>query len=462
MKRLIFVNDKTIKLKVTLMSEEEDFEWYGEFVKKGYEPDLNREVVVTFKVTPAKGFSIEDAAGAVASESSIGTWTTLYAWYDHDRVLKLMGKAFSFKDAGEGSYYVRVAYPVELFEEANMPAFLASVAGNIFGMKRVEGLRIEDIYLPEAFYRSFKGPYRGISGVRDVLKVYERPIVGTVPKPKVGYSPEEEEKLAYELLIGGMDYIKDDENLASPKYCTFEKRANAVMKAIDKAEKETGEKKTWLANVTADVREMQKRMKLLYDVGNPHVMVDVVVVGWSSLTYVRDLAEEYKLAIHAHRAMHAAFTRNSKHGISMYVLAKLLRFIGVDQLHIGTPGVGKLEAKAMDVVRMANMLRAENFVPDDNNIYMQQSFKGIKPVFPVSSGGLHPGTLPEVIRRLGKDIVLQVGGGTIGHPDGPFAGARAVRQSIEASIKGIPLDEYAKENKELRRALEKWGTVIPI
>jgi ribulose-bisphosphate carboxylase large chain len=330
-------------------------------------------------------------------------------------------------------------------------------------MRRVKGLRVEDIYLPYDFIKYFRGPVKGVKGVREIFKVYDRPIVGTVPKPKVGYTSDEVEKLAYEILGGGMDYIKDDENLVSPSYCRFEARAKAVMKIIDKVEKETGERKVWFANITADVREMEKRLKLVADYGNPYIMVDVVVTGWSALTYIRDLAEEYGLAIHAHRAMHAAITRNPNHGISMFTLAKLYRIIGVDQLHIGTPEVGKLEAKTIDVIRNAKVLREDPFTPDkDDELHLQQYFYHIKPALPVSSGGLQPANLPAVVKVLGIDCVMQIGGGVIGHPDGPKAGAAAVRQALEAMAKGIPLEDYAKEHKELRRALEKWGKAIPI
>lgn len=438
----------------------EKFEWYNVFVKKDYKPDFDNDVIVVFRITPAKGFSIEEAAGAVASESSVGTWTTLSVL--PDRIWRLMGKAYDIKDLGDGSYLVKIAYPVELFEEGNMPGFMASIAGNVFGMKRVKGLRVEDIYLPPSFIKYFKGPVKGIKGVREIYKVYDRPIVGTVPKPKVGYSPDELEKVVYEYLVGGMDYAKDDENLTNQPFCRFEARAKAIMKAIDKAEKETGERKVWLANITADVREMEKRLKLVADYGNPFIMVDVVIVGWSALTYIRDLAEEYGLGIHAHRAFHAAFTRNPHHGVAMYTLAKLYRLIGVDQLHIGTPGVGKLEAKTKDVINHARILREQHYTPDPDDIFhMEQKWLHIKPALPTSSGGLHPGTVPDVIKALGVDIVIQVGGGVLGHPDGPRAGAAAVRQAIEAYLKGIPLDEYAVTHKELKRALEKWGYVKP-
>lgn len=439
----------------------EKFEWYDMFVKKDYKPNLDRDVVVTFKVMPAQGFSLEDAAGGIASESSVGTWTTLTSL--PERIWRLMGKAYEFIDLGEGSWLVRIAYPVDLFEEGNMPTFLASIAGNIFGIKRVKNLRIEDIYMPEEFLKHFKGPVKGVKGVRDVYKVYDRPILGTVPKPKVGYTPEELEALSFEILTGGMDFVKDDENLASPPYCRFDSRAKAIMKAIEKAEKETGEKKVWLANITADVREMERRLKLVADYGNPFVMVDVVIAGWSSLTCVRDLAEEYGLAIHAHRAFHAAFTRNPAHGLSMFALAKLFRVVGVDQLHVGTPEVGKLEAKTEEVINICRVLREPTYIPrEGDSLRLKQEWHHLKNVLPTSSGGLHPGTLPEVMRVLGVDLAIQVGGGVLGHPGGPREGAMAVRQAVEAYLKGVSLEAYAETHSELRKALDKWGYVRPI
>lgn len=443
------------------MRSSEKFEWYDVFVKKDYEPDLANDVIAVFRITPAEGFSVEAAAGAVASESSVGTWTTLSRL--PERIWRLMGKVYEIRDLGDGTYLTKIAYPVDLFEEGNLPGFLASIAGNVFGMKRVKGLRLEDIYFPQRFLKHFKGPVKGIQGVRDIYKVYDRPIVGTVPKPKVGFSPDELKEVVYEYLVGGMDYAKDDENLTSPSFCKFKARAEAVMKAIDKAENETGERKVWLANITSDVREMEKRLKLVADYGNPFVMVDVVITGWSALTYVRDLAEEYGLGIHAHRAFHAAFTRNPYHGVSMFTLAKLYRLIGVDQLHVGTPGVGKLEAKKRDVIYNARVLREKHFKPDSDDVFhLEQEWYHIKPAFPTSSGGLHPGTLPDVIEALGIDIVIQVGGGVLGHPDGPRAGAAAVRQAIEAYLKRIPLEDYARDHKELKRALEKWGRTKPM
>jgi len=144
-------------------------------------------------------------------------------------------------------------------------------------------------------------------------------------------------------------------------------------------------------------------------------------------------------------------------------LFRIIRIIYVVQLHVGTSEVGKLEAKKVDVIRHARVLREQIFKPDpDDEFHLEQNFHRIKPALPAASGGLHSGTLPEVIKTMGVDLVIQVGGGVIRHPDGPSAGAASVRQAIEAAIKGMPLDEYAKEHKELRRELEKWGYAKPI
>ena len=82
---------------------------------------------------------------------------------------------------------------------------------------------------------------------------------------------------------------------------------------------------------------------------------------------------------------------------------------------------------------------------------------------PVASGGLHPGVLPEVLTVYETtDMVLQVGGGIHGHPDGTNAGTKATVQAIEAWKEGISLEDKAKSHPELEKALEKWGYLKPV
>src|SRR5271157_4552033 len=125
-------------------------EWYHEFVDPAYTPSRD-DLLCLFRLEPASGFSIEEAAGRVASESSVGTWTEVTTM--KPRIRKLMAKAYEIQ-----GNYVKIAYPGNLFEPGNMAQVLSSIAGNIFGMKAVEHVRLEDVRWPRKLLSSFKGP----------------------------------------------------------------------------------------------------------------------------------------------------------------------------------------------------------------------------------------------------------------------------------------------------------------
>ncbi len=405
---------------------------YLDYYDSRHKP-TSKHLVCEFKIKPAKGVSLKEAACAVAAESSVGTWTkvttaTKHTWSIRARVFKLSkGKAF-------------VSYPEILFEKGNMPQILSSIAGNIFGMKAVESLRLEDVIFTKGIVKSFKGPRFGLHGVRKKLKVKDRPLLGTIVKPKIGLGPKQHSEVAYEAWYGGCDLVKDDENLSSQRFNPFKERIVRTLEKQDLAEEETGERKAYMPNITAEVDEMLDRLDFVREHGGKYVMVDVLTAGFSAVQTVRENSKG--LIIHAHRAMHAAVTRNKAHGVSMLVLAKVFRLIGVDQLHTGTI-VGKMEGGKKEVQEINRALKAK--------------MHGLKPVFPVASGGLSPVHVPSLIKYLGKDVIIQMGGGIHGHPDGTVAGAMAARQAIEAVMNGVSLKEYAEDNIELRHALIKWG-----
>jgi len=421
-------------------------EWYHQFVDLKYKPSPT-DLLCLFKVQPASGFTIKDAAGRVASESSVGTWTEVTTM--RPRIRKLMAKMCRI----DGSL-LTVAYPIRLFEPGNMPQIISSIAGNIFGMKAIRNLRLEDIRWPKKLAESFRGPMFGTRGIRRILRVEKRPLTATVLKPKLGLTAKEHANAGYEAWVGGIDLLKDDENLSSQTFNRFRERLRMCFKMRDKAEKETGERKSYLINVTAEAREMLRRAKAVAEAGGEYVMVDILTVGWSALQTLREECQDLKLAIHAHRAFHAAFTRNSLHGMSMLAVSDVARLIGVDQLHIGTV-VGKLESPREEVIALRDNLQRKK--TNSNASSLGQDWGSIKPVFPTCSGGLHPGLVPKLIRMVGTNIIVQAGGGVWGHPDGGRAGATALRQAVEAAMSGESLENYARDHRELRRALETWG-----
>jgi ribulose-bisphosphate carboxylase large chain len=413
-----------------------------EFINLKYRPKSN-DLICLFRVEPNK-VSLKEAAANVALESSIGTWTEVKSQKDY--VKKLAAKVFSIK-----GNFVKIAYPSSLFEKANAPNILSSIAGNIFGMKIVKNLRLEDIKIPKPILNSFLGPKYGIKGIRKIMKIKDRPLLGTIIKPKLGLRTKDHAYVAYDAWKGGCDIVKDDENLSSQKFNEFEERLARTLEAANLAEETTGERKAYLINVTAETKEMMKRAQLVEDLGGKFVMIDVVTEGFGALQTLREA--DFKLVIHAHRAMHAAFTRNKKHGISMMVLADLCRLIGMDTLHIGT-AIGKLEGDIELISELEEEIERKTVKETKNRL--AQNWGRIKPTLAVSSGGLHPGHVPFLIKHLGKDLVIQMGGGIHGHPKGTLKGAFAARQAIEATIQKKTLKKYAKDHIELKEALEYW------
>jgi ribulose-bisphosphate carboxylase large chain len=422
-------------------------EWYSEFVDLNYRPKPT-DLVCIFRVRPAAGFDIVEAAGRIASESSCGTWTTIGTM--KPRIRRLMARAFYMeRDC------IHIAYPDALFEAGNLPQVFSAIAGNIFGMKAVARLRLEDVHWPPHLIQTFRGPQYGIAGVRRLLRIHGRPLTATVPKPKVGLSAREHAAIGYEAWLGGIDLLKDDENLTSLSFNKFAARVSECFRVRAKAEANTGERKSYLVNVTAETKEMLRRARLVHDHGGEYVMIDFLTVGWAGLQTLREECADLRLAIHAHRAFHSTFTRLRDHGVSLDVLAAAARLIGVDQLHVGT-GVGKLESPRAEVERLVRTLTRRRVEADKR--WLPQEWGNVKPVLPVTSGGLHPGLIPKVLSFLGPDVVVQVGGGLWGHPRGARAGAAAVRQAVDALVQGKELEEQARHHSELAAALERWGT----
>ncbi len=413
---------------------------YGDYgyLHIGEAIDLNDHIIGVFRVKSSLPLTV--AAEAIAAESSVGTWTGL-STMPADRFKKLAAKVI---EINEKQGIVKVAYPVALWETDNLAQLLSGIAGNIFGLKEVEALRVEDAIFPEKYVRYFEGPAFGVDGIRDYLGVYDRPVLGTIIKPKLGLTAKEHAQVAYKAWANGVDLVKDDENLTSQSFNNFYDRIRYTLEAKKKAEEETGEKKIYAANVTAQPDEMLRRAEFVKANGGGCVMLDILTAGLSALEYLRK--QDYNMIIHGHRAMHGAFTRHKDQGISMLFIAKLARLAGVDELHIGTV-VGKMEGEKNEVMEIRE--------------FLMKPWYGVKRVMHVASGGLHPGLVEALYKMTGKDVIINMGGGIHGHPQGTEAGARAARQAIELVAEGKSLDEVKRTDKypELKEALEKWGTI---
>lgn len=401
-----------------------------------------KDLIATYYFRTKDGVDASYAANAIREEQTTGTWTSLSTVNDKTAyVHALDGSVEDLVELPDGGYLTRICFPHEIFEKGNIPQYLSVIAGNLFGLGKLEAVRLLDIDLPENLCGC--GPKFGIDGVRKIVgtEVSCRPHIGTIIKPKVGLNPKDTAQVAYEAALGGLDLIKDDETLTNQSFCPLFERLEAVMDALDHAKDETGKQVLYAVNVTTGGDKIVELAHKAVSAGANMLMVDVLTAGFSA---IQALAEDsaINVPIHVHRTMHGALTRNPHHGIAMRPIAKLVRSAGGDQLHTGSVS-GKMGSKAGEVIA--------------DNMEITKPLSYLKPVFPVSSGGLHPGKVAAEISKLGTDIVLQAGGGIHGHPEGTTAGTRAMLQAAEAAVLGIPAREYSLSHPELAAALAKWG-----
>ncbi|TFU27282.1 form I ribulose bisphosphate carboxylase large subunit [Thermus tengchongensis] len=447
-----------------------------EYKQMGYwDPDYepkDTDTIALFRVTPQPGVEPEEAAAAVAGESSTATWTVV--WTDRLTYLdRYRAKAFRVEPVpgNPEQYFAWIAYDLALFEEGSIANMTSSIIGNVFGFKAIKALRLEDLRIPVAYLKTFKGAPHGIPVERDMLNKYGRPLLGATVKPKLGLSGRNYGRVVYEALAGGLDFTKDDENINSQPFMRWRDRFLYAQEAVMKAEQVTGERKGHYMNVTAPTMEdVYERLEFAKEIGSIIVMVDLTM-GYTALQSVSNWCHRNGMILHLHRASHATFTRQKNHGINFRVLAKWMRMLGVDHIHAGT-AVGKLEGDPNLVRGYYDILR-EQYVKADpvKGIYFDQDWAYLPAVMPVASGGIHAGQMHLLLSLFGDDVVLQFGGGTIGHPMGIQAGATANRVALEAMVKARNegrdilaegpeiLKKAAQHSPALAAALETWGSV---
>jgi len=446
------------------------------YTQMGYwEPDYipkDTDVLVLFRITPQEGVDPEEAAAAVAGESSTATWTVV--WTDRLTACeKYRAKAYRVEPVpGNGEqFFAWIAYDLDLFEPGSIANLTASIIGNVFGFKALKALRLEDMRLPVAYVKTFPGPATGIVVERERLDKFGRPLLGATTKPKLGLSGKNYGRVVYEALRGGLDFVKDDENINSQPFMHWRDRFLYCMEAVNRAQAATGEVKGHYLNVTAATMEdMYERATFARELGSCIIMIDLVI-GYTAIQSMANFARRNDLVLHLHRAGHGTYTRQKSHGISFRVISKWMRLAGVDHIHAGTV-VGKLEGDPDMVQGFYNVLREDrNTVDLQRGIFFDQDWASMRKVMPVASGGIHAGQMHQLLHYLGEDCVLQFGGGTIGHPMGIAAGATANRVALEAMVLARNegrdiwnegpeiLAAAARHCSPLKAAIDTWGDI---
>jgi len=442
------------------------------YKQMGYwEPDYvpkDTDVIALFRITPQPGVDHEEAAAAVAGESSTATWTVV--WTDRLTACELYrAKAYRSElvpntgpgTKNEAQYFAYIAYDLDLFEEGSIANLTASIIGNVFGFKAVKALRLEDMRLPVAYLKTFQGPATGIVVERERLDKFGRPLLGATTKPKLGLSGRNYGRVVYEGLKGGLDFMKDDENINSQPFMHWRDRFLYCMEAVNKASAATGEVKGHYLNVTAGTMEaMYERAEFAKSLGSVIIMIDLVV-GYTAIQSMALWARKNDMILHLHRAGNSTYSRQKNHGMNFRVICKWMRMAGVDHIHAGTV-VGKLEGDPLMIKGFYDTLRDTHSKQNlETGIFFEQDWASLNKCMPVASGGIHAGQMHQLLDYLGEDVILQFGGGTIGHPQGIQAGAVANRVALEAMV--LARNEgrdYVKEGPKILADAAKWCTPL--
>nr|YP_010713734.1 ribulose-1,5-bisphosphate carboxylase/oxygenase large subunit [Galdieria phlegrea]WDA99816.1 ribulose-1,5-bisphosphate carboxylase/oxygenase large subunit [Galdieria phlegrea] len=443
------------------------------YAKMGYwNPDYqvkDTDVLALFRVTPQPGVDPIEAAAAVAGESSTATWTVV--WTDLLTAADIYrAKAYRVDQVPNNpeQYFAYIAYELDLFEEGSIANLTASIIGNVFGFKAVKALRLEDMRLPIAYLKTFQGPATGVILERERLDKFGRPLLGCTTKPKLGLSGKNYGRVVYEALKGGLDFVKDDENINSQPFMRWRERYLFVMEAVNKAAAGTGEVKGHYLNVTAaTMEEMYQRAEFAKELGSVIIMIDLVI-GYTAIQTMAKWARNNDMILHLHRAGNSTYSRQKNHGMNFRVICKWMRMAGVDHIHAGTV-VGKLEGDPIITRGFYKTLLLPKLERNlQEGLFFDMDWASLRKVMPVASGGIHAGQMHQLLHYLGEDVVLQFGGGTIGHPDGIQAGATANRVALEAMILARNenrdfltegpeiLRETAKSCGPLQTALDLW------
>ena len=400
-------------------------------------------------------YDVRKAVDVMAGEQSSGTFVAVPGETPelkarsaaHVKSLELLGELDQPSLPGSGApreggrrqtARVTLSWPLANIGPS-LPNLMATVAGNLFELKQFSGLRILDLRLPDAFASVYPGPKFGVDGTRKLSGVYERPLIGTIVKPSIGFTPEQTAELVDVLCSGGIDFIKDDELQSDGALCPFEDRARAVMKVIDRHAERNGRKVMFAFNLTGEIDEMRRRHDLVESLGGTCVMASLNSIGVVGMIA---LGRHSRLPIHAHRNGWGYLSRHPALGWSYVAWQKIWRLAGADHMHVNG---------------LANKFsESDESVEESARACLTPMFDA-KPctVMPVFSSGQSARQAAGTLAALGStDLIFAAGGGIMAHPGGPADGVRALRESFDAAMAGVAVERYASTHPSLAAALQ--------
>jgi ribulose-bisphosphate carboxylase large chain len=389
------------------------------------ELDKEKYFVVTYRIE--SNTNLRDAAWNIAIGQSVGNPNVRNRWETEDLFKNhsclVLGDELNLQKKFSGD--VKIAFPVinTDWETDGISHFLCQIMGGHVDIDLVKKCRVIKLDLPKTVTQHFLGPKFGITGMRKFTGQYDKPLFGAIIKPKIGISPETLLDMVKELIDGGVDFIKEDEIMSNPSFCTLDKRVDLISNYLNSQSRNV----VFCHTINCDPHILVDRVKRIYSLGGNGVHINVWS-GYGAYNSIRKL--DLPMYMHFQSSGAKVSTSiNNQFSISWTVICQLATLMGADTIQTGMVG-GYSNDDEEEILECIKILRDGNTLP-------------------ALSCGLHPGLVNKITSLVGNDYLGNAGGAVHGHPNGTLSGAKAMRQSIDKTYE-----------KEYHEAIVKWGKSI--
>ena len=338
------------------------------------------------------------------------------------RYRQCTGEVLEVCPTGPGRGTISLLYPIENMDidtSAFPDLWLSMIGGPTFALASYQRSRLIDFSIPSVMMEKFAGPAFGIAETRRLVgREKGELLVGTIVKPTAGLTPEEVADFAYQVALGGICFIKDDEKMMNPSYCPLARRVRLVSESLKRAEDRTGQRVLYAAHITTSPDRIVQRAIEAIDNGATALMVNFFAAGFGALEILRR-HPDINVPIYAHCGGREAMGRADNQGISPSVIVKMVRLLGGDYFR-----AGMFASYLVDT-------------PDDIRGMHEAAvgdWTSLTPILPAVSGGLNPQTIGANVRALGRDNLFLAGTGILNHPDGPKAGVEELQVAAEEAL----------------------------
>ena len=378
--------------------------------------------------------TLETAAWELAIGQSVGNPNVRNEWETDDLFIKYSCKVLHKKEElQDKSGIVKIAFPIinTDWKEDGISHLLCQLMGGQMDIDNIVKCHLLKLDFPDEIVETyFKKPKQGIEGIRKYTNSFNKPLLGGIVKPKTGISPQVLLEMVKQMVEGGVNFIKEDEILSNPSFCTIKDRVPLIMKYLKDREEQGFDRVVYAVCINADSPYLLDRVKQVYELGGNGIHVNFWC-GMGSYLSIRKLTETFdrEFFIHFQKSGDKILTSvTHDYHIDWKVICQLAGLSGVDFIHAGMWG-GYMSDDEEELKQVLAILHKHG-------------------VMPALSCGMHPGIVNAVQKRMGIDFMANCGGSIHGHPKGTLGGARAMKQAIDKTF-----------GEEYDLAIKKWGKV---